>query len=71
MCSNWKRGDRKLDMTLEQIEQVFQSRLWKKIENANVSGGEPTTRNDMVEICERDDRQVPPPAEVRRSTRPA
>ena len=52
MCSNWKRGDRKLDMTLEQIEQVFQSDFWKKIEIANVSGGEPTTRNDLVEICE-------------------
>lgn len=52
MCSNWKRGDRKLDMTLEQIERVFQSDFWKKIEIANVSGGEPTTRNDLVDICE-------------------
>ena len=51
MCSNWKRGDRKIDMTLEQIERVFASRLWKNIEIANVSGGEPTTRNDLVEIC--------------------
>jgi sulfatase maturation enzyme AslB (radical SAM superfamily) len=52
MCSNWKRGDRKLDMTLEQIDRVFQSDFWKKVEIANVSGGEPTTRNDLVEICE-------------------
>jgi sulfatase maturation enzyme AslB (radical SAM superfamily) len=52
MCSNWKRGDRKLDMTLEQVDRVFQSAFWKKIEIANVSGGEPTTRNDLVEICE-------------------
>jgi sulfatase maturation enzyme AslB (radical SAM superfamily) len=52
MCSNWKRGDRKLDMTLEQIDRCFQSDFWKNIEIANVSGGEPTTRNDLVDICE-------------------
>ena len=51
MCSNWTRGDRKSDLTLAQIEQAFSSNLWKDIENASLSGGEPTTRNDMVEIC--------------------
>jgi MoaA/NifB/PqqE/SkfB family radical SAM enzyme len=51
MCSNWTRGDRKTDLTLDQIERTFSSNLWKNIENASLSGGEPTTRNDMVEIC--------------------
>ena len=51
MCSNWKRGDRKSDMTLEEIERVFRSPFWSRIENANVSGGEPTTRNDLVDVC--------------------
>ena len=51
MCSNWTRGNRKEDMSLEQIEQVFDSPLWKHIENASISGGEPTTRNDLVEIA--------------------
>ncbi len=51
MCSNWTRGDRKTDLSLEQIERAFSSRLWKDIENASLSGGEPTTRNDMVDIC--------------------
>jgi sulfatase maturation enzyme AslB (radical SAM superfamily) len=50
MCSNWTRGNRKEDMTLEQIERVFDSPLWKHIENASISGGEPTTRNDLVDI---------------------
>jgi molybdenum cofactor biosynthesis enzyme MoaA len=50
MCSNWQRGDRSTDMTLEQIDHVFSSPLWKRVEIANLSGGEPTTRNDMVEI---------------------
>jgi sulfatase maturation enzyme AslB (radical SAM superfamily) len=51
MCSNWTRGNRKEDMTLAQIEKAFSSNLWKDIENASLSGGEPTTRNDMVDIC--------------------
>ena len=52
MCSNWQRGDRKSDMTLEQIDRVFASPLWRKVEMAMLSGGEPTTRNDMVEISQ-------------------
>jgi sulfatase maturation enzyme AslB (radical SAM superfamily) len=51
MCSNWTRGNRKEDMTLEQIDRAFSDPLWRKVENANISGGEPTTRNDLVEVC--------------------
>jgi sulfatase maturation enzyme AslB (radical SAM superfamily) len=51
MCHNWKRGDRKSDMTLDEIDKAFSSGLWKHIENANISGGEPTTRNDLVDIA--------------------
>src|SRR5687768_15272575 len=51
MCNNWKRGDRKSDMTLAEIQQALKSPLWKNIENANISGGEPTTRNDLVDIA--------------------
>lgn len=50
MCSNWERGDRKSDMSLAEIERCFQDPLWQKVEIANLSGGEPTTRNDMVDI---------------------
>jgi sulfatase maturation enzyme AslB (radical SAM superfamily) len=52
MCSNWQRGDRKSDMTLAQIDQTFQSPLWKNVEMCMLSGGEPTTRNDMVEVSQ-------------------
>jgi sulfatase maturation enzyme AslB (radical SAM superfamily) len=51
MCFNWKRGDRTQDMTLAEIEKAFSSSLWKHVENANISGGEPTTRNDLVDIA--------------------
>ncbi|HXW03721.1 MAG TPA: radical SAM protein [Vicinamibacterales bacterium] len=50
MCSNWERGDRKSDMTLAEIDRVFADPLWQKVEIANLSGGEPTTRNDMVDV---------------------
>ena len=52
MCNNWTRGDRKSDLTLDEVDRMFDSGLWKHIENANVSGGEPTTRNDLVEMCQ-------------------
>jgi hypothetical protein len=35
-------GDRKTDMTLAQIDKAFQNPLWKNIEMAMLSGGEPT-----------------------------
>ncbi|MDA1095496.1 MAG: hypothetical protein O3A25_19880 [Acidobacteria bacterium] len=38
-------------MSLEEIEHTFDSPFWNYVENANVSGGEPTTRNDLVDIC--------------------
>src|SRR5712691_7273947 len=50
MCSNWQRGDRKADISLADIERVFSSPLWRKLEMVNISGGEPTTRNDLVAI---------------------
>ena len=52
MCSNWQRGDRKSDMSLEQLEKVFENPLWKNVEMCMLSGGEPTTRNDMVEVSQ-------------------
>jgi MoaA/NifB/PqqE/SkfB family radical SAM enzyme len=50
MCSNWERGDRKSDMSLAEIERCFKDPLWRNVEIANLSGGEPTTRNDLVDI---------------------
>ena len=71
MCSNWQRGDRKSDMTLDQIEQVFSSPLWKNIEIANISG----RRADHAQRPRRhqpgDDRQVAAAAQDSASTPPA
>src|SRR5262245_66004521 len=59
MCNNWTRGNRKEDMTLAQLEQVFDNRFWGAIENLNISGGEPTTRNDLPEMVELFQRRLP------------
>src|SRR3954454_8313554 len=59
MCSNWKWGDRKSDMTLEQLEPVFANPFWGAVENLNISGGEPTTRNDLPALVEMFQRRLP------------
>jgi len=59
MCSNWKWGDRKSDMTLEQLEPVMNNPFWGAVENLNISGGEPTTRNDLPEMVELFHRHLP------------
>src|ERR687888_1549763 len=59
MCSNWKHGDRKSDMTLEQLEPVMNHPFWGHVENLNISGGEPTTRNDLPEMVEVFEQHLP------------
>lgn len=59
MCNNWKHGDRKADMTLEQLDRAMDHRFWGAIENLNISGGEPTTRNDLPEMVELFQRRLP------------
>jgi MoaA/NifB/PqqE/SkfB family radical SAM enzyme len=59
MCNNWKWGDRKSDMTLAQLEPVLKHPFWGAVENLNISGGEPTTRNDLPEMVEVFHRHLP------------
>ena len=59
MCGNWKRGDRKSDMSLEELDGVMHHPFWGALENLNISGGEPTTRNDLPEMVELFQRRLP------------
>jgi MoaA/NifB/PqqE/SkfB family radical SAM enzyme len=59
MCDNWQHGDRKSDLTLEQLDRVLHHQFWGAIENLNISGGEPTTRNDLPELVEMYARRLP------------
>ena len=59
MCNNWKWGNRKEDLTLEQVDGIFDNPFWSHVENLNISGGEPTTRNDLPELVELFQRRLP------------
>jgi MoaA/NifB/PqqE/SkfB family radical SAM enzyme len=59
MCNNWKFGDRKADMTLAQLEPAMAHPFWGAVENLNISGGEPTTRNDLPEMVQLFHRHLP------------
>ena len=59
MCNNWKWGDRKSDMTLDQLEPVLNSPFWGAVENLNISGGEPTTRLDLPQMAEMFHKHLP------------
>jgi len=48
-CFNWKELNKKDDLTLEEIEKI--SKSMPKIEHILFSGGEPTLREDLAEIC--------------------
>jgi len=52
MCSNWRRGDRRAELTLDELNRVMSDRFWHALENLNISGGEPTTRNDLPDMVE-------------------
>jgi MoaA/NifB/PqqE/SkfB family radical SAM enzyme len=59
MCHNWTVGDRKSDLTLDQLDRAMNHPFWGATENLNISGGEPTTRNDLPEIVELFHRRLP------------
>ncbi len=59
MCNNWKWGNRKEDLTLDQVDQAMADTFWDDVENLNISGGEPTTRNDLPDLVEMFARRLP------------
>src|SRR5438128_11005301 len=59
MCNNWKHGDRMSDTALAQLEPAMAHAFWGAVENLNISGGEPTTRNDLPEMVEMFARRLP------------
>src|SRR4029450_1095672 len=52
LCNNWRWGARHSDMTVATLEPVMANPFWGAVENLNISGGEPTTRNDLPEMVE-------------------
>ena len=52
MCSDWKRHDGDRELTLSEIEETFKNRLFNSLETLALTGGEPTMREDLVEIAQ-------------------
>ena len=49
MCNSWKLPYHD-DLTTEEYQKSFASRLFRSIEYVGITGGEPTLRKDMVDI---------------------
>lgn len=48
-CGIWK-GDPRKELSPEEIDKILSDRLFSKIEYLNINGGEPTLREDLVEL---------------------
>jgi|GEM_PF-3645401 len=54
-CDVWKGNNRKKiqeELTLEQIDRIFSDRLFQRMKELNLQGGEATMREDLVELTE-------------------
>jgi MoaA/NifB/PqqE/SkfB family radical SAM enzyme len=50
MCHRWQKKAEQ-EISLNEIRTVFQNRLFSRVEEVNLHGGEPTLRSDLAEIC--------------------
>jgi len=51
MCNRWKKEPGH-EIGLQKVKDVFMNPLFKKVEDVNLHGGEPTLRKDLAGICE-------------------
>ena len=51
MCSIWEKETRQ-EMSLKELERAFSDNLFRKIQNVNITGGEPTLREDLSQIVQ-------------------
>lgn len=50
MCSEWTRPDSGNELTSGEIVDIYRNPLFNSIEKLGISGGEPTLKEDLVEI---------------------
>lgn len=50
MCNVWKYKKKPV-ITSEDLEHIFKDKLFNKVNSVGISGGEPTLRADLEEIC--------------------
>ena len=51
-CDIWKGTKVGTELTLEQIEKTFSDPMLKEVRSVIVTGGEPTTRSDLLQVYE-------------------
>lgn len=51
MCNIWEKEPRQ-EMSLEELERALSDDLFRKIQNVNITGGEPTLREDLGQIVQ-------------------
>jgi MoaA/NifB/PqqE/SkfB family radical SAM enzyme len=49
MCENWKR-ESEGDLTVAEMAEIFKSRLFRRVTNVGLTGGEPYLRSDLPDI---------------------
>ena len=49
MCDNWKRKSEN-DLTVDELHEAFGSKLFSRIKNIGITGGEPFLRDDLPEL---------------------
>src|SRR5690606_41517779 len=60
MCNNWKWGNRKEDITLDQLDRVMDNgNFWHPVENLNIPAANPTPPPDLPEMGGRFHRRLP------------
>jgi MoaA/NifB/PqqE/SkfB family radical SAM enzyme len=52
MCSDWRMPVNHSELTLEQVRGIFSNRLFDSVRKIALSGGEPTLREELVEIAD-------------------
>lgn len=52
MCSNWRKHANERELTLAEIRHIFENPLFSSVQKFSLSGGEPTLREDLVQIAE-------------------
>jgi MoaA/NifB/PqqE/SkfB family radical SAM enzyme len=50
MCNVWQNSGSTKEIELEKIEEIFSNRLFRKVEEIVLHGGEPTLRKDIKDI---------------------
>lgn len=68
MCNLWQQKDNGSELDLVKIEEIFSNRLFKKVEDMVLHGGEPTLRKDIGEIYGIISRNCPNLARITSST---